>query len=148
MFKTQVITHMCVNKLYPKNEEFTKQKKGCSADYIVDGKYCLEVKMDNMADKTGNIFVEYANKNKEEVYDSGITLSAKWDYSVLYLLPSKDNIKAYEIPAQVLLDIAKEKGTKVETRPRVNGNREGFSALGYKLNYEHLAKYFKGTITL
>jgi len=148
MYKFQAMTSMLVNKLYPKLEEFTKQKKGCSADYIVDGKYCLEVKLDLMADKTGNIFVEYANKNKEDIYDSGITLSAKWDYNVLYLLPNKENVKAYEIPAQVLLDLAKQHGKPVETRPRVNGNREGFSALGYKLDYAHIKEYFKGTISL
>lgn len=144
----QMLTDMLVRKLYKNVEEFTNQKKGCSADYIIDERYCLEVKLDLRADKTGNIFVEYANKKNEEVYDSGITLSAKSDYTVLYLLPNTTEVSAYEIPASQLLKIAEENGKKVETRPGVNGNRQGFSALGYKLSKEYLKEFFKGIVKL
>lgn len=127
-------------------EPFSMQKKGCSADYIVDGLYCLEVKYDRRAHETGNIFIEYATEfNKEETL-SGISLSAYNGYTVLYLLPEPSKVKAYEIPAKTLLALAKEHGKKVKTQPHANGNRLNFYGLGYKLSIDYIKGYYLGEV--
>lgn len=146
--KFEKLTDTLVRKLYENLEVFSFQKKGCSADYIVDDKYCLEVKLDFAAEKTGNIFVEYANKYGNFVTESGISLSAKWDYSVLYFLKKEQAYHAYELLAQELLNLAKKHGTKKQTRAKANGNRAGFYALGYILNIKYIENFFKKTIEL
>lgn len=147
MKKYEKITNDLVNILYPgRVEPFSMQKKGCSADYIVDGVYCLEVKYDRRAAETGNIFVEYATElNKEETL-SGISLSAYNGYNVLYLLPEISKIKAYEIPAETLLSVAREHGKKVKTQPYANGNRLNFYGLGYKLSIDYIKDYYAGEV--
>lgn len=145
MKRYEKVTDELVNHFYEgRAEPFTMQKKGCSADYIIDGKYCLEVKYDRRASETGNIFIEYATEHNGELTDSGITLSAKNYYSVLYLLPKFSITKAYEVDAKVLLHLAETYGKKVKTRPHANGNRLNFFGCGYILSVEHIQRYYIG----
>lgn len=149
MKRYEKVTDETVQYFYESRvEPFTMQKKGCSADYIVDGNYCLEVKYDKRASETGNIFIEYATELNKELTDSGITLSAKNDYKVLYLLPKFATVKAYEINAKVLLHLAELHGKKVKTKPHANGNRLNFFGCGYILSIEHIQKYFIGERSL
>lgn len=151
MFKYDKITDKLVRELFKTVETIPNQRKGSSADYIIDNTYCLEVKYDTRAESTGNIFVEYATqKNEEEPVPSGIALSAKNDYDVLYLIPTQNRgqnrCRAYQLPAVKLLELAITHGKKRKTRPNVNGNRDGFFGLGYILSLEVLEEYEKGVI--
>lgn len=144
MKKYEKVTDELVHSLYEDVEPFLNQKKGCSADYIINKSYCLEVKYDRRAYETGNIFVEYATEYNKEETQSGIALSAKNDYHVLYLLPETTKVKAYEITAKELLSLAEMHGKKVKTQPHANGNRVNFYGLGYKLKVEFIKDYFIG----
>jgi len=148
MFKYDKITDKIVREIFKQVETIPNQRKGSSADYIIDSTYCLEVKYDTRAESTGNIFVEYATqKNEEEPVPSGIALSAKNDYDVLYLIPTGTTVLAYQLPAVKLLELAIIHGKKRKTRPNVNGNRDGFFGLGYIISVELLEDFFKKEVS-
>lgn len=148
MFQHQTLTNIIVKKVYDRVEEIPHQRKGSSADYIIDGSFCLEVKLDFMAEKTGNIFVEYATKFNDVLTDSGITLAAKWNYTILYVVIKADRAICYSIPAEQLLQISKENGKSTQTRPKVNSNRPGFFGMGYKLPLTFLHNFLKQEVIL
>ncbi len=139
------ITHEIVSRLYITVEPFLRQKKGSCADYLINDSYCLEVKLDFSAANTGNIFIETATKNGNKVTESGVALSAKYDYSMLYLIPLAEKFySCFEIEAKKLVYLAKKFGRRTQTRPRVNGNFPGFFGIGYILKIEILKENAHG----
>lgn len=133
------LTHDIVSRLYKSVEPFLRQRKGSCADYLIDDSYCLEVKLDFAAANTGNIFVETATKYGDKITESGVALSAKYDYNMLYIIPIAEKIyNCFEIEAKKLLNLAGKNGRRVQTRPRVNGNFNGFFGIGYILKLDSL----------
>ena len=72
-------------------------------DFILDDKIKVEVKSDRMAQRTGNIAIEYAYKD----YDSGIN-ATKADYYI-YFIERYNKYDCYKIPVKKLKKIITKK---------------------------------------
>ena len=127
-------TNDIIEKYFPGAEELTNQRVGSAADYILPDGTIIEVKLDFMASKTGNLYVEYQYTNPKETRSSGLALTAERGYTaVIVILDYKRNIqKILKMPAKDLLSKCIDgKMKSVETGQRANGNREGVKSKGY-----------------
>lgn len=129
-------TDEIIQKYFPGAESIDNQRAGSAADYILTTGEVIEVKLDFMASKTGNLYIEYEYTNPNETRPSGIKLSADRGYTVIIVvLDYQRNIKKIlKMPGKDLLSLCENAKLKtVTTGQKANGNKPGVSSKGYLL---------------